>query len=137
MLNVQVIGNLGSDAVIREFNGKKYVAFSVTHEKFTKDSQGNKVKVPVWVSVLWYGEGGNVFPLLKSGVKVFVHGREDVKMYDDKAGNKQIAINVEASEVFLCGMKGEGNQQAAPAQSNSTAAPTPTSSDNPADDLPF
>ena len=23
MLNVQVIGNLGSDAVIREFNGKK------------------------------------------------------------------------------------------------------------------
>lgn len=74
---------------------------------------------------------------LKSGVKVFVHGREDVKMYDDKAGNKQIAINVEASEVFLCGMKGEGNQQAAPAQSNSTAAPTPTSSDNPADDLPF
>ena len=57
-------------------------------------------------------------------------------MYDDKAGNKQIAINVEASEVFLCGMKGEGNQQAAPAQSNSTAAPTPTSS-NPTDDLPF
>ena len=137
MLNVQVIGNLGSDAVIREFNGKKYVAFSVAHEKFTKDSQGNKVKVPVWISVLWYGEGGNVFPLLKSGVKVFVHGREDVKMYDDKAGNKQIAINVEASEVFLCGMKGEGNQQAAPAQSNSTEAPTPTSSDNPADDLPF
>ena len=77
MLNVQVIGNLGSDAVIREFNGKKYVAFSVAHEKFTKDSQGNKVKVPVWISVLWYGEGGNVFPLLKSGVKVFVHGRED------------------------------------------------------------
>lgn len=52
-------------------------------------------------------------------------------------GETRLNVPVVASEVFLCGMKGEGNQQAAPAQSNSTAAPTPTSSDNPADDLPF
>ena len=42
MLNVQVIGNLGSDAVIREFNGKKYVAFQLHTKNSQKTVKGTK-----------------------------------------------------------------------------------------------
>ena len=132
MLQCEIIGNLGSDAEIKEFGGKKYVAFSVAHTDFGKDQNGNKTEQTTWVSVLWYGDGGGLFPYLKRGAKVFVRGRQKVKIYADKNGNAQVAINIGANEVFLCGSKGEsGNTtQATPAQSVST-------SNDSSDDLPF
>ena len=31
MLTAEIIGNIGNDAEIKEFNGKKYISFSVAH----------------------------------------------------------------------------------------------------------
>lgn len=76
MLVAEVIGNLGSDALIKDFSGRKYVSMSVAHSVFSKDQNGNRQESTVWVSVLWYGEGGGIFPYLKKGSKVFVRGRE-------------------------------------------------------------
>lgn len=132
MLQCEIIGNLGSDAEIKEFGGKKYVAFSVAHTDFGKDQNGNKTEQTTWVSVLWYGDGGGLFQYLKRGTKVFVRGRQKVKIYADKNGNAQVAINVGASEVFLCGSKAESGStpQATPTH------PAPTANDS-TDDLPF
>lgn len=69
MLQCEVIGNLGSDAEIKEFSGKKYVSFSVAHSEVSKDQQGNRVGQTTWVSVLWYGDGGGLFQYLKKGNK--------------------------------------------------------------------
>lgn len=63
--------------------------------------------------------------------KVFVRGRLSVKSYQDRNGNTQVAVNVNASEVNLCGLKGEQSAASnAPAQQ--AAAPTQEQ-----DDLPF
>jgi len=105
MLTAEVIGNLGADAIIKDFNGKHYVSFSVAHSKYSKDGNGNKSEATQWISVLWYGEGGKVFPYLKKGTKVFVHGNEDIRMYFDRSNNPQVSITIDASEVFLCGTK--------------------------------
>lgn len=67
MLQIEVIGNLGSDAEIKEINGKKYVSFSVADSYCGADSQGNRVERTNWVSVLWYGDGGRMFSYLKKG----------------------------------------------------------------------
>ncbi|GFI01093.1 single-stranded DNA-binding protein [Bacteroidaceae bacterium] len=131
MLQLEVIGNIGSDAEIKEFSGKKYVSFNIAHSERRKDANGTSVESTTWVSVLWYGDGGGLTQYLKRGCKVFVRGRLSVKTYQDRNGNIQVAVNVNASEVNLCGLKGEQStassspaQQAAdPAQSN--------------DDLPF
>lgn len=138
MLQCEVIGNLGSDAEFKEFGGKKYVSFSVAHSEVSKDQQGNRVEQTTWVSVLWYGDGGGLFQYLKKGNKVFVRGRERVKLYADKNGNAQFAINVNASEVQLCGIKGEtSNAQngSIPMQQSQTTAPSAMGDAN--DDLPF
>lgn len=112
MLQCEVIGNIGADAEIKEFGGKKYVSFNVAHSDVSKDQQGQRVEQTTWVSILWYGDGGGLFQYLKRGSKVFVRGRQKVKLYADKNGNTQFAINVNASEVQLCGMRGEsGNAQ--------------------------
>ena len=110
MLQIEVIGNIGNDAEIKEFSGKKYVAFNVAHSERRKDANGTTVESTTWVSVLWYGDGGGLTPHLKRGAKVFVRGRMALKQYQDKNGHWQIAVNCNASEIQLCDIKGNGQQ---------------------------
>ncbi len=102
MLQIEVIGNLGGDAEIKEFNGKKYVSMNVAHSERYKGTDNT-----VWVSCLWYGDGGGLFQYLKKGVKVFMRGHLIPKAYNDKHGNAQIGLNMYANEVVLCGNKAE------------------------------
>lgn len=132
MLQLEVIGNIGNDAVIKEFSGNKYVSFNVASSESHKDANGNKVETTTWVSVLMYGDGGGLLQYLKRGTKVFVRGKMRAKVYSDKSNVAQCAINVMAGEVNLCGVRGENNN----ASGNANAAPA-ASVQQPADDLPF
>ena len=73
MLQCEIIGNIGNDAEIKDFGGKKYVSFNVAHSERKKDANGF-TQITTWISVLWYGEGGGIFQYLKKGSKVFVRG---------------------------------------------------------------
>lgn len=132
MLQCEVIGNIGSDAEIKEFSGKKYVSFNVAHSEKRKDANGTMVESTTWVSVLWYGDGGGLTQYLKKGCKVFVRGRLSVKPYQDRNGNTQVAVNVNANEVNLCGFKGEQTPATSPTVQQPSAL---AGQDN--DDLPF
>lgn len=131
MLQCEVIGNIGNDAEIKEFSGKKYVSFNVAHSERRKDANGTTVESTTWVSVLWYGDGGGLTQYLKRGCKVFVRGRLSVKSYQDRNGNTQVAVNVNANEVNLCGLKGE---QSAASNAPAQRAVAPTQEQ---EDLPF
>ena len=131
MLKCEVIGNIGADAEIKEFDGKKYVSFNVAHSEYRKDQSGNRVESTTWVSVLWYGDGGRLLLYLKKGVKVFVRGNEYVKTYNGRNGDVHAAINVSATEVQLCGVKGDAGS--AQNGDNKPAAPEKGG----AGDLPF
>ena len=128
MLQIEVIVNIGNDAEIKDFSGKKYVAFNVAHSERRKDANGTTVESTTWVSVLWYGDGGGLTPHLKRGAKVFVRGRMALKQYQDKNGHWQTAVNCNASEIQLCDIKGNGNGNAAAA---------PAAQPENADGMPF
>lgn len=131
MLQCEVIGNIGNDAEIKDFSGKKYVSFNVAHSEKRKDANGTMIESTTWVSVLWYGDGGGLTQYLKRGCKVFIRGRLSVKSYQDRNGNTQVGVNVNASEVNLCSLKGEQSTASnVPAQQ--AAVPTQEQ-----DDLPF
>ena len=49
MLQIEVIGNIGADAEIKEFGGKKYVSFNVAHSERRKDASGTTVESTTWV----------------------------------------------------------------------------------------
>lgn len=123
MLQCEVIGNIGKDAEIKEFGGKNYVSFNVAHSERKMKVDGTSSEQTVWVSVLWYGEGRGIFPYLKKGRQVFVRGRMYLKAYQDKNGTTQVTVNVNASEVTLCGARAEGNDAAAQQAATQHAAP--------------
>lgn len=129
MLKAEIIGTIGADAEIKDFSGKKYVSFSVACNDYAKDQQGNRTETTTWVSVLWYGEGGGLLPYLKKGAKVFIRGNLKAKAYTDKQGAAQASININASEVQLCGFKSDSN--------TSTTAQAPARQSTSNDGLPF
>lgn len=131
MLQLEIIGNLGNDAEIKEFSGKKYVSMNVAHSEKKRDANGSVLETTTWVSVLWYGDGGNLTQYLKRGCKVFVRGRLSLKTYQDKHGNNQIAVNVNANEVTLCGLKGESQ----PTQQLGQQLPQPQPTNNAPSDV--
>lgn len=137
MLQCEVIGNIGSDAEIKQFNGKEFVSFNVAHSERRKDSNGNNVEQTTWVSVLWSGNGGGLLQYLKKGCKVFVRGRLFVKTYQSKSGGWLAAVNVSANEVNLCGNKGETTAPQAQSRQAVSQQPQGESAAQGSDDLPF
>lgn len=152
MLQIEVIGNLGKDAEVKEFSGKKYVCFSVAHTENVRPRTPSEppTQRTVWLSVYWYGEGGNTFPYLKRGAKVFVRGGMRNNLYTDRTGQTRVDINVNAREVYLCGSPAQPAAQTQSTQQPAVAAapqpaPAPTyPQQQPApapiggeDDLPF
>lgn len=145
MLQVEIIGNIGNDAQVKDFNGKKYIAFNVAHSDKFKNQQGVETERTTWVSVLKPGESA-VAQYLKKGTPVFVRGDLSVKAYKDNAGNWQVGVNCLAREVqLLPGGKRDqnaGTQQEAPAEpatsTNVSSAPAASETgEGNADDLPF
>ena len=127
MLQIEVIGNLGRDAEVKEFSGRKYVCFSVAHTENVRPRTPSEppTQRTVWLSVYWYGEGGNTFPYLKRGAKVFVRGSMRNNLYTDRTGQTRVDINVNAREVYLCGSPAQPAAATAQTQQQ-PAAPAPT-----------
>lgn len=108
MLKLEIIGNVGQDAVMKSLAGKNFVSFSVAHSEKIKAMNNQIIENTVWVSVLSTQE--NLLQYLKSGSKVFVRGNMRVNQYTDKSGNSRVSIEVYASEIQLCDLKKTARQ---------------------------
>jgi len=100
MLTVEIIGNLGGDATVKEFNGRRYISFSVAHTNGYTDAQGQRHENTTWVSCLKSGES-NVLSYLKKGTKVYVRGELSVRTYQAQQGGIAVAINCQVREIQL------------------------------------
>lgn len=145
MLIIEFVGHCGSDAEIKEFNGKSFISFNVATSDRYKDAQGNTVSRTTWVSCLKPGDS-SVVSYLKKGTQVFVRGDFSAKTFTN-ANGVQVSINCRVRELQLLSAKQDGAQasqqpktaQPSTPQAASTAAfaPNPFSSETGKDDLPF
>ena len=108
MLQLQVIGNLGADAEVKEFNGSKGVCFNVAHTERWTDEQGTKHESTTWVSCILNGDGGKLLPYLKKGTTVFVEGSGSVRCYSSPTEKRFVAgLNLSVRHIELVGGKKE------------------------------
>lgn len=122
MLLLNILGNLGKDAEIKNINGKDYLSFSVASTEKKGDQE-----VTTWISVL-AGNNPNLLPYLRKGQQVFVSGRMTAGIYQSQ-NSFDIDLSVFAQTLQLCGGKREESQPASsPVSSGSTTSPTTPSS---------
>lgn len=143
MIKMQIIGNLGKDAVVQMHGSEIVVNFSVAHTDKYKDANGNVVQRATWVSCSWWTDKQGVVQYLKKGQMVWVEGIPEAKLWNDKRnGEPKAFLNMRVLGLQLVGGgRPDNNNQSAPAsqqtapQAEGGYAPMQTESDD--DSLPF
>lgn len=136
MLKLQIIGNLGQDAIVRETNSRRVISFSVAHTEKFKGTDGVETEKTTWVNCgLWRNadQSTGVASYLLKGQKVYVEGKPDVEQYV-KDGKTYSYIRLQVSHIELLGSAAKPESQAAAAPSGaSAAAPASNPGEPPAD----
>lgn len=130
MLTLMLIGNLGADAKIQEYNGQRFLSMNVAHSEIRKDNASNRVESTQWVSVSSNFVNENLLPYLRRGQKVFVSGKLRTKIFVGNDKMQHVGLNIIADHIELCGAA----QQAAPPAPAQAAAPPAAAVASPADD---
>lgn len=110
MQQIQLVGNLGADCEVVEFNGAKFVTFRLAcTEKFRK---GDEVREETtWYSCSYNRADSGVVPFLKRGQSVFVQGKPSYLIYDSaKYRQKMIDVRVFVDMVQLVGNRSDAGQ---------------------------
>lgn len=108
MIKVEVIGNLGADAEVKNSQGSKFVAFRVASTDKWKDDKDQVHEDVTWIDCTMNNVESKILPYLKKGVKVFVRGNGKPRLYSSPTLRKMVAsIQCSVMEVELCGGQSE------------------------------
>lgn len=102
MLTVNLIGNLGADAEVKNIQGKVYLTFRVAHsERFTK-ADGTVVEETQWVSCIT-NQFVKLQEYLKKGQKVFVSGELKAQVvWAASVKTNVVGLSVNVRSIELC-----------------------------------
>jgi len=97
--SVILVGNLGKDVEIREFNnGNKKGTVSLATSSVYKDKNGEYVKNTQWHSLVAWGKTAErMEKFLEKGSKIIVVGELNQESYQNKEGKTVYATNVKVS----------------------------------------
>ncbi len=110
MIKLQIIGRLSSDAVVREYNGKKFLSFSVYHSRKVGENEWKSTFVNCTYNT---EKADEIAKWLVKGKAVFVEGEPRARAYTAKDGSLQASLELAAREFqFVSGDKVDnGNAQ--------------------------
>jgi single-strand DNA-binding protein len=136
MIKLQVIGNLGKDAVLNNVNGKSVINFTVAHTERFKDAQGVQKDKTTWVDCAYWTDRTGIAPYLKKGTSVYVEGTPDVRTYTTADGRNGATLSLRTLNIQLLGGRPNEGGSAQPDSSSSTTMVSSAPQDS-LDDLPF
>lgn len=136
MIQLSIIGNLGKDAEIKEFNSEKFLSFSVAHSRSYKMNDGTKVESTTWLSCTT--RQISLAPYLKKGMKVFCQGNPSTKVYQNQKGEHlaELRLSCQNIELLSSSKKKEAEAQV-PDQNPAPVTNGVTNGQSAGDDLPF
>ncbi len=109
---VILIGNLGKDPDLRNFEGGNVVAnFTMATTEVYRDRNGNKVDQTEWHNIAMWGKLAEIAgKILRKGAKVYIEGRIKNRQWEDREGNKRHSIEIVAENFTLLDRRtGNGN----------------------------
>ncbi len=111
---VILIGNLGKDPDLRNFEGGNVVAnFTLATTEVYRDRTGNKVEQTEWHNIAMWGKLAEIAgKILRKGAKVYIEGRIKNRSWDDRDGNKRYITEIVAENFTLLGPRPGGTTNA-------------------------
>lgn len=114
MVSIEVIGNIGADAKVVNYNGTQFVSFNVCDNR-----KVNGQEVSQWYGCNINKVNDNLMKYLVKGQQVFVRGVPRYRVFDSAIHRcKCVAIDIFVNDIQLVG--------AAPASNSQEASNQPT-----------
>ena len=105
MLKLELIGNLGADAQVKESDGRKFASCRVAHTDNWKDKDGIRHEQTTWIDVILSSESA-IIPYLKKGTMIYVRGTISTRVYSsEKERCMKAGITIRAQEIQLLSSK--------------------------------
>ncbi|MDD4148697.1 MAG: single-stranded DNA-binding protein [Bacteroidales bacterium] len=104
--NVQLIGNLGADPIVKEVNKTKVANFSIAvNDNYKPKDSKEFVEKTLWFNVVaWDRIAEKIEKKCSKGTEVIINGKLENKSYTDKEGVKRIVTEVRVDEI-ICRVK--------------------------------
>lgn len=131
MIKLQIIGNLGADATLKQVGEATYISYSVCHTEKNRDGK----EFSTWVNVMQKTRDSNprILPYLIKGAQVYVEGNPSVGAYLNNEGKATGSLSLWSFKVDLL-----GSPRDSASQNNQHHKPDHHPIEDPADtDLPF
>lgn len=120
MQQIQLIGNLGEDCRIVDYNGSRFASFRIACTERLRRS-GDDQEITTWYTCNLNRPDAGIIPYLKKGVRVFVQGLPSYSLYDSAVHHcKMLDVRVFVNAVFLCS---DRKPEETPAPADDEAAP--------------
>lgn len=105
MLQVTLIGNLGSNAEVKQADGREFVSFRVAHNESFTQQDGTKVDRVQWIDCTMNCNNGRpaVLPYLVQGTMVCVIGTMSTRVYSsekDRCFKAGVTIHIQKIELL-------------------------------------
>lgn len=99
MVNIEIIGNIGADAKVVNYNGSQFVSFNVCDNRKVNDQE-----VSMWYGCNLNKCNENLFKYLKKGQQVYVRGIPRYRIFDSALNRcKCVAVDVLVNDIQLIG----------------------------------
>ncbi|MBR5277582.1 MAG: single-stranded DNA-binding protein [Bacteroidaceae bacterium] len=99
MVQVEIIGNLGSDAQVVQYNGSKFASFRVAENRKVGDHEET-----TWYEITLNNPSEKLMQYLKCGQCVFVRGVPRYRIFDSaKYHCKMVGVTIMSNELQLVG----------------------------------
>lgn len=104
MRKLEIIGNLGADAELRNENGSQFVKLSIAENVKRRDANGREYESTEWTNATINGDGGNLLPYLKKGTKVYASGDISLRLFHSEKEKRMMpSINLFIRSIELVG----------------------------------
>lgn len=99
MVNIEIIGNIGADAKVVNYNGSSFVSFNVCDNR-----KVNEQEISMWYGCNLNKCNENLFKYLKKGQQVYVRGIPRYRIFDSALHRcKCVAVDVLVNDIQLIG----------------------------------
>jgi single-strand DNA-binding protein len=104
---VQLIGNLGIDPEVKNFDGgRKLAKFSLATSQSYVNNQGERVKDTQWHNVIAWGKLAEIAEkYLKKGSEVALEGKIVYRSYENKEGQTKYMTEIVLNDFMMFGKK--------------------------------
>lgn len=102
---VQLIGHVGQEPEIKNFDGgKKLANLTIATNDVYYNDKGDKVEQTEWHRITAWGKTAEIIEkFVTKGKEIAIEGKLTHRNYDDKDGNKRYVTEVVVSELLLLG----------------------------------